>query len=74
MTHFLDNIHSAPAEGNFCNEAGKTMKPQIMMDYNHHMGYVDNGDRMANSYSIRRRTFKWTKKIVLSSARPDHSQ
>ena len=34
-----------------------------MMDYNHHMGYVDNGDIMVNSYSIRRRTFKWTKKL-----------
>ena len=33
------------------------------MDYNYHMGYVDKGDRMANSYSISRRTFKWTKKL-----------
>ena len=27
------------------------------------MGYVDKGDRMANSYSINRRTWKWTKKL-----------
>jgi len=27
------------------------------------MGYVDKGDRMANSYSINCRTWKWTKKI-----------
>ena len=27
------------------------------------MGYVDKGDRMANSYSTSRRTFKWTKKL-----------
>jgi len=33
------------------------------MDYNHQMVCVDNGDRMANSYSICRRTFKWTKKL-----------
>ena len=33
------------------------------MDYNHHMGYVDKSDRMANSYSTSRRTFKWTKKL-----------
>ena len=33
------------------------------MDYNHHMSYVDKGDRMAKSYSISRRTFKWTKKL-----------
>jgi len=29
------------------------------------MGYVDKGDRMANSYSINRRTWKWTKKLFL---------
>ena len=59
----LINIHIAPAEGNFFNEGGKAIKPQIVMDYKHHMGYVDKGDRMANSYSISRRTFKWTKKL-----------
>jgi len=45
----LTNIHNAPAEGNFCNEGGKDRKPQTVKDYNHHMGYVDKGDRMANS-------------------------
>jgi len=30
---------------------------------NRHMGYVDKGDRMANSYSINRITWKWTKKL-----------
>jgi hypothetical protein len=59
----LTNIYSASAEGIFCNERGKAIKPQIVMDYNHHMGYVDKGDRMANSYSISRRTLKWTKKL-----------
>jgi len=34
-----------------------------VVDYNCHMGYVDKGDRMANSYSINRRTWKWTKKL-----------
>jgi hypothetical protein len=28
-----------------------------------HTGYVDKADRMTNSYSISRRTWKWTKKI-----------
>ena len=59
----LMNIHNAPAEGNFCNEGGKAIKLQIVMDYNRHMVYVDKGDRMANSYSVSRRTFKWTKKL-----------
>jgi len=27
------------------------------------MGYVDNSDRMANGYSMSRRTFKWTTKL-----------
>lgn len=40
-----------------------TGKPQIVADYNKHMGYVDLSDRMANSYSFGRRTLKWTKKI-----------
>jgi len=59
----LTNIHNAPVEGNFCNEGGKAIKSQIVMDYNHPMGYVDKGDTMANSYSISWRTFKWTKKL-----------
>jgi len=59
----LTNIHNDPAEGNFCNEGGIAIKPQTVMDCNHHMGYVDKGDRMADSYSISRRTFKWMKKL-----------
>ena len=59
----LTNIHDAPAEGDFCDNNGKAIKPQIVADYNRHMGYVDKGDRMTNSYSINRRTWKWTKKL-----------
>jgi hypothetical protein len=59
----LTNIHNATAEGNFCSEGGKAIKPQIVMDYNRQMGYVDKGDRMANSYSISWRAFKWMKKL-----------
>ena len=59
----LTNIHSAPAEGNFFTEGGEAIKPPIATDYNRRTGYVDKGDRMANSYSISRRTFKWTKKL-----------
>ena len=56
------NNRNAPVEGNFCNEGGKAIKLQIVMDYNHHMGYVDN-DRMEYSYSISHHTSKWTKKL-----------
>jgi hypothetical protein len=59
----LSNIHNTPAESNFCTERVKATKPQTVMDYKHHMGYVDKVDRMANSYSISRRTFKWAKKL-----------
>jgi len=59
----LTNIHDAPAEGSFCDNNGKAIKPQIVADYNRHMGYVDKGARMTNSYSINRRTWKWTKKL-----------
>jgi len=57
----LTNIYNAPVEGNFCNDGGDAMKPQIVMDYNYDMGYVDKGDRKANSYSINLRTFKCMK-------------
>ena len=59
----LTNIRNAAVEGNFCNEWGKSIKPQIVTDYNHLMGYVEKGDRMASSYSINCRTFKWMKKL-----------
>jgi hypothetical protein len=42
----LTNIHDPPAEGNFCANDGKPIKPQIAADYNRHMDYVDKEDRM----------------------------
>jgi hypothetical protein len=69
----LTNIHDAPAEGNFCDTNGKAKKQKIVVDYNCYMGYVNKGDRKANSCSkgdrkanscsINRRTWKWTKKL-----------
>jgi len=69
----LTNIHNAPAESNFCNEAGKAVKSQIVMDYNHHMGCVDKGDRMANLLH-QPAHIQVDEKIVLSSVRPGRSQ
>jgi len=34
---------------------------EIMTDYNHHTGFVDKVDRMANSYSISCQAWKWGK-------------
>jgi hypothetical protein len=48
-------MHIPPVKGNFKLD-GKAVKPCIIEDYNMHMGYVDLSDRMANSYSISRRT------------------
>ena len=46
----LTNIHDPPAEGNFCDDNGKAIKPQIVADYNRHMGYVDKGDNGRNLF------------------------
>jgi len=61
--YMLTNMHPPPAEGNFFDSGNRPMKPHIMEQYNQHMGYVDNSDRMANSYSMSRHTFKWTTKL-----------
>jgi hypothetical protein len=57
------NTDPPPAEGNFCDDKNRLVKPHIVARYNRHMGYVDNSDRMANSYSMSRRNFKWTMKL-----------
>jgi len=63
----LANIRDAPAKGNFCNNNGKAIKPQIVADYYRHMGFMDKGDRMANSYSINRHA--WKNSDILHSSR-----
>ena len=59
----LTNIHDPLAEGNFCDNNEKAIKPQIVANYNRHMGYVDKGHRMTETYSINNCTWKWTKKL-----------
>jgi hypothetical protein len=46
-------VHILPEEDSFCDECGKAKKPVIVEDYSWHKGYVDKGERMTNSYSIR---------------------
>jgi hypothetical protein len=65
--HLLMNIHNAPAEVNFWSEGEEAIKPQIVMDYNHHMDHVDKDDRMANSYSIRKLFFHLLDLAILNS-------
>jgi len=50
--YMLTNIDPPPAEGDFCDNSNRPMKPHIVERYNWHMGFVDISDRMANSYSM----------------------
>jgi hypothetical protein len=58
-------MQQPPTEGNFYEEHGNALKPTTVESYNTHTGYVDKSDRMANSYSVSRHTFKWTKKFFV---------
>jgi hypothetical protein len=49
--YMLTNMDPPPAKVNFC-ENKHPVKPYIVARYNWHMGYVDNSDRLANSYSV----------------------
>jgi len=60
----LTNIHDKPVQGNFCDNNGKAIKSQIVANFNRHIGYVDKGDRMANTYSTNCRTRRWTEKLL----------
>jgi len=59
----LTNMDPPPAEGNFCDDSNRPVKPHIVERYNRHVGFVDLSDRMANSYSMSRRNFKRTTKL-----------
>jgi hypothetical protein len=56
-------MHTPPLDGNFRDEAGHAVKPQVVEDYNAHMGFVHKSDRKVNSYGIAWGTWKWTKKL-----------
>jgi len=68
----LTNIHDAPAEGNFRDNDGKAIKPQTVADYNRHVGYVDKGDRMTNSYQSSH--MEVDKETLLPFVCPGHSE
>jgi hypothetical protein len=40
------NMHSPPAEGNFCDEQAKAVESLLLQDYNRHMRYVDKYNHM----------------------------
>ena len=43
----LTNVGPPPAEGRFCDNSNRLLKPHVVGGYNRHMGYVDNSDRMS---------------------------
>jgi len=61
--YMLTNMDPPPAEGNFCDNSNRPVKPHIVERYNRHMSCVDFSDCMGNSYSMSRRNFKWTTKL-----------
>jgi hypothetical protein len=50
------------------------VKPLISEDYTTHMGYADLSNRMANSYSVSKKTWKWTERTLLPFVGPNHSE
>ena len=61
--YMLTNMDPPPAEGNFCDENNRPVKPHIVERYSWHMGYINNSDHMATSYLMSRCTLKWTTKL-----------
>jgi hypothetical protein len=59
------NMHDPPGVGNFSDKHSNTLKVTVIQDYRCHIGYVDKGDRMADSYSVGHHTWKLTKKFSL---------
>jgi len=59
----LTNMDPPPAEGNFCDNSNRPVKPHIMERYNRHMGFFDISDCMSNSYSMDQCNLKWTTKL-----------
>ena len=45
------------------DDSKRAVKPQIVARYKGHMAYADKSRRMANSYSMYRRNFKWNTKL-----------
>jgi len=63
MRGLCANMDPPPAEENFCYDSNCPVKPHVVKWYNWHFGYVDSSDRMANTCSVSRCTFKWTTKL-----------
>jgi hypothetical protein len=56
----LTNVHKPQIEGNFSDEHEKAKTLVTAEDYNCHMGYVDEEDKIAVGHSTGYRTQNWT--------------
>jgi hypothetical protein len=61
--HILMNMHIHQQMVTSVTSNWNALKPNIVQDYHKHMGYIDLGNRMTNSYLIQRWTWKWTQKL-----------
>lgn len=67
--HFISNFHN-PQDVTSVNRRQKdgTLQevacPQLVKDYNSHMGYVDKADMLKSCYEINRKSKKWYMRIV----------
>jgi hypothetical protein len=59
--NMLANMRHSPAEGNFHDENGNTLKPAIVQEYNRHIVHADKSDCMLKTYSVSRQRYKWAK-------------
>lgn len=60
----LSTVHSAEM-ARFIDKMGKgTLKPEVILDYNHTMGGVDRADQMLASYSVPRKRKKISYKKI----------
>jgi len=57
-SYMLTNIGPPSIQGNFCENRNHPVKPHIMEPFNWHTGYIENSDRMTNSYLMSWHTLK----------------
>jgi hypothetical protein len=71
----VTNMHNPLArEGNFCDENGNLLKPQILQGHNQHMWCTDKGDRMTQQLLSSMLDMEVEKKPFFSTANHDYCE
>jgi hypothetical protein len=68
------STHQLPASGNFVDDKGNASKLLCVENYKIIIGFIDMSDMMAKNYSISRKVWKGTKRIVLPPSRLHNPQ